>query len=114
MRECERIAKNYKLERSEVIKRAERGGLSSHRKRKRSGRGVGAVATISGGNTMTIVKEYNGYGMELEKLLLPRTAPIAVKILEKEGDFYNRLNEKRGLDVENGTGCGGVIHRPRK
>ena len=29
-------------------------------------------------------------------------------------DFYNMLYEKWGLDVENGTGCGGVIHRPRK
>ena len=29
-------------------------------------------------------------------------------------DFYNTLYEKWGLDVENGTGCGGVTHRPRK
>jgi uncharacterized protein (DUF169 family) len=33
---------------------------------------------------MTTVKEYNGYGEELEKLLLLKTAPIAVKMLEKE------------------------------
>ena len=36
---------------------------------------------------MTTVKEYNGYGEELEKLLLLRTAPIAVKMLEKEEDI---------------------------
>jgi uncharacterized protein (DUF169 family) len=29
-------------------------------------------------------------------------------------DFYNMLFEKWGLDVENGTGCGGVISRPKK
>jgi uncharacterized protein (DUF169 family) len=29
-------------------------------------------------------------------------------------DFYNMLFEKWGLDVENGTGCGGVISRPQK
>jgi uncharacterized protein (DUF169 family) len=29
-------------------------------------------------------------------------------------DFYNMLFEKWGLDVENGTGCGGVISRPPK
>jgi uncharacterized protein (DUF169 family) len=36
---------------------------------------------------MTTVKEYNGYGEELEKLLLLKTAPIAVKMLEKEEDI---------------------------
>ena len=29
-------------------------------------------------------------------------------------DFYNMLFDKWGLDVENGTGCGGVISRPQK
>jgi uncharacterized protein (DUF169 family) len=29
-------------------------------------------------------------------------------------DFYNMLFEKWGLDIENGTGCGGVIDRPQK
>lgn len=28
-------------------------------------------------------------------------------------DFYNTLFEQWGLEVENGTGCGGVIHRDR-
>ena len=36
---------------------------------------------------MTTVNEYNGYGVELEKLLLLRMAPIAVKMLEKEEDI---------------------------
>ncbi len=29
-------------------------------------------------------------------------------------DFYNTLFEKWGLDIESGTGCGGVINRPKK
>ena len=29
-------------------------------------------------------------------------------------DFYNKLFEEWGLDVEKGTGCGGVINRPKK
>ena len=36
---------------------------------------------------MTTVKEYNSYGEELERLLLLRTSPIAVKMLEKEEDI---------------------------
>jgi len=36
---------------------------------------------------MTTVKEFNSYGEELEKLLMLRTAPIAVKMLEKEADI---------------------------
>jgi uncharacterized protein (DUF169 family) len=36
---------------------------------------------------MTKAEEYNGYGAELEKLLHLRTAPIAVKMLEKEKDI---------------------------
>jgi uncharacterized protein (DUF169 family) len=36
---------------------------------------------------MTTVKEFNSYGEELEKLLLLKTAPIAVKMLEKEKDI---------------------------
>jgi len=36
---------------------------------------------------MTTVKQYNSYGEELEKLLLLRTSPIAVKMLEKEEDI---------------------------
>jgi uncharacterized protein (DUF169 family) len=36
---------------------------------------------------MTTVKEFNSYGEELEKLLLLRTSPIAVKMLEKEADI---------------------------
>jgi uncharacterized protein (DUF169 family) len=36
---------------------------------------------------MTTVKDFNSYGEELEKLLLLRTSPIAVKMLEKETDI---------------------------
>jgi uncharacterized protein (DUF169 family) len=36
---------------------------------------------------MTTVKEFNSYGEELEKRLLLKTAPIAVKMLEKEKDI---------------------------
>jgi uncharacterized protein (DUF169 family) len=36
---------------------------------------------------MTTIKKYNKYGEDLERLLLLRTAPIAVKMLEKEEDI---------------------------
>jgi uncharacterized protein (DUF169 family) len=36
---------------------------------------------------MTTLKEYNSYGEELERSLLLKTSPIAVKMLEKEGDI---------------------------
>jgi uncharacterized protein (DUF169 family) len=35
---------------------------------------------------MTTVKEFNRYGEDLEKILLLRTSPVAVKMLEKEAD----------------------------
>jgi uncharacterized protein (DUF169 family) len=37
-------------------------------------------------NTMTALNEFNQYGEELEKQLILRTSPIAVKMLEKEAD----------------------------
>ena len=36
---------------------------------------------------MTTLKEYKSYGEELEKVLLLRTSPIAVKMLEREEDI---------------------------
>jgi uncharacterized protein (DUF169 family) len=36
---------------------------------------------------MTTISEYNRYGEEIEKALLLRTSPIAVKMLEKESDI---------------------------
>jgi uncharacterized protein (DUF169 family) len=36
---------------------------------------------------MTTIKEFNNYGEELEKRLLLKTAPIAVKMIEKEKDI---------------------------
>jgi uncharacterized protein (DUF169 family) len=38
-------------------------------------------------NRMSSVSEFNKYGEELEKLLILRTSPIAVKMLEKEADI---------------------------
>jgi uncharacterized protein (DUF169 family) len=38
-------------------------------------------------NRMTALSEINKYGEELEKFLMLRTSPIAVKMLEKEGDI---------------------------
>jgi uncharacterized protein (DUF169 family) len=36
---------------------------------------------------MTTIAEFNSYGEELEKLLMLRTSPIAVKMLEREADI---------------------------
>jgi uncharacterized protein (DUF169 family) len=36
---------------------------------------------------VTTLKEFNRFGEELEKILLLRTSPVAVKMLEKEGDI---------------------------
>jgi uncharacterized protein (DUF169 family) len=36
---------------------------------------------------MSTISEFNKYGEELEKILILRTAPIAVKMLEKEADI---------------------------
>ena len=36
---------------------------------------------------MTTVSEFNQYGEDLEKYLILRSSPIAVKMLEKEGDI---------------------------
>jgi uncharacterized protein (DUF169 family) len=36
---------------------------------------------------VTALSEFNRYGEELEKILLLRTSPVAVKMLEKEGDI---------------------------
>ena len=39
------------------------------------------------GNAMPTLKEYNGFGEELERQLVLRTAPIAVKMLKSEGEI---------------------------
>jgi uncharacterized protein (DUF169 family) len=36
---------------------------------------------------MTTIKEYNTWGEELEKLLILKTSPLAIKMLEKESDI---------------------------
>ncbi len=36
---------------------------------------------------MTTIKEYNSYGEMLEKLLMLRTSPLAVKMIEREADI---------------------------
>ncbi len=51
---------------------------------------------------MTTLKEYNSYGEELERLLLLRTSPIAVKMLEKEEDIPDgaiRPKRDRGIHI---------------
>jgi uncharacterized protein (DUF169 family) len=45
------------------------------------------TATIPEANRMTALSEFNKYGEELEKQLILRTSPIAVKMLEKEADI---------------------------
>jgi hypothetical protein len=62
-------------------------------------------------NRMTAVSDFNKFGEELEKLLILRTSPVAVKMLEKENehsmfmqpdfdrpDFYKELFKSWGLD----------------
>lgn len=51
---------------------------------------------------MTTLNEYNGCGEELERLLLLRTSPIAVKMLEKEEDIPEgaiRPKRDRGIHI---------------
>ena len=51
---------------------------------------------------MATIKEYNSYGEELEKLLLLRTSPIAVKMLENEDDIPDgaiRPKRDRGIHI---------------
>ena len=51
---------------------------------------------------MTTLSEFNRYGEELERLLLLRTSPIAVKMLEKEEDIPDgaiRPKRDRGIHL---------------
>lgn len=51
---------------------------------------------------MTTLSEFNHYGEELERLLLLRTSPLAVKMLEKEGDIPTgavRPKKDRGIHI---------------
>ena len=51
---------------------------------------------------MTTISEYNKYGEELEKLLILRTSPIAVKMLESEADIPEgavRPKKDRGIHI---------------
>jgi uncharacterized protein (DUF169 family) len=51
---------------------------------------------------MTTLSEFNRYGEELERLLLLRTSPLAVKMLEKEGDIPAgavRPKKDRGIHI---------------
>ncbi len=53
-------------------------------------------------NRMTELSEVNKYGEELEKLLMLRTSPIAVRMLEKEGDIPKvaiRPKKDRGYHI---------------
>jgi uncharacterized protein (DUF169 family) len=54
---------------------------------------------------MTTLGEFNSYGEELERLLLLRTSPIAVKMLEKEEDIpEGAFRPKRDRGVHLGQG----------
>ena len=51
---------------------------------------------------MTTLSEFNKYGEDLEKLLILRTSPIAVKMLEKEADIPAgavRPKKDRGIHI---------------
>jgi uncharacterized protein (DUF169 family) len=49
---------------------------------------------------VTTIKEYNRFGEELEKILLLRTSPVAVKMLEKEADIpAGALRPKKDRNV---------------
>ena len=51
---------------------------------------------------MTTLSEYNRYGEDIEKLLILRTSPIAVKMLEKEADIPEgavRPKRDRGIHI---------------
>ncbi|MBA7624205.1 hypothetical protein ES703_31612 [subsurface metagenome] len=51
---------------------------------------------------MTTLSEFNHCGQELERLLLLRTSPLAVKMLEKEGDIPSgavRPRKDRGIHL---------------
>ena len=57
-----------------------------------AGSAISAAATESTPNPqevkqMSTISEFNKYGEELEKILILRTSPIAVKMLEKEADI---------------------------
>jgi uncharacterized protein (DUF169 family) len=49
--------------------------------------GTGPVFNKQEGNRMPSLKEFNSYGEELERELILRTAPIAVKMLKTEADI---------------------------
>jgi uncharacterized protein (DUF169 family) len=60
------------------------------------GTGVDTICKQSGGPTMTIEAEIRGYGNELEALLGLQSAPIAVRMLEKEAEIpQGALRPKR-------------------
>jgi uncharacterized protein (DUF169 family) len=51
---------------------------------------------------MSLISEFNGYGEELEKALMLRTSPIAVKMIEKESDIPKgaiRPKKDRGIHI---------------
>ncbi len=49
---------------------------------------------------MTTIADFNRYGQELEQLMLLRTSPLAVKMLEKESDIpKGAVRPKRDRDI---------------
>ena len=49
--------------------------------------GTAALKESQAGESSTPLMDFNSYGEELEKRLILRTSPIAVKMLEKESDI---------------------------
>ena len=45
------------------------------------------ISNLQEANKMSTISDFNKYGEELEKTLILRTSPIAVKMLEKESDI---------------------------
>ena len=61
---------------------------------------------------MTTLSDYNSYGEEIEKRLLLRTFPIAIKLLEKEKDIPETATRpKRDLSVHLGLCQGFAMSR---
>jgi uncharacterized protein (DUF169 family) len=48
---------------------------------------MGAVPSQKEAKQMSTISEFNKYGEEMEKILILRSSPIAVKMLEKESDI---------------------------
>jgi uncharacterized protein (DUF169 family) len=63
---------------------------------------TGQISNPQEAKQMSIISDFNKYGEELEKTLMLRTSPIAVKMLEKEADIPKgavRPKKDRGYHI---------------